>query len=112
MTSKGALPSNPNNAVKLGDSMSSASESEAPKTYPIGSYYKILEGFDIHKSKRIWEAVLVVKDDEGKTHLRLYKWVNKEEKGWKVDLARFDIGYWELGEVFEKIRNLKTKYGI
>jgi len=80
-------------------------------SYPIGEYYKALEGFDIHKSSRVWEAVVVVEDRQGARHLRLYKWVQRGDK-WKVDLARFSIGYWDLDVVTQKIRDLKAKYQI
>jgi len=53
-------------------------------TYPLGEYYKVLEGFDIHKSSKMWEAVVVVEDQQGRRHMRLYKWIMRGDK-WKVD---------------------------
>jgi hypothetical protein len=80
-------------------------------SYPLGEYYKALDGFDIHKSSKVWEAVLVVEDQQGARHLRLYKWVKRGDN-WKVDLARFSIGYWDLDNVTQKIKDLKAKYQV
>ena len=91
------------------------SETAAPppttSTYPVGEYYKVLEGFDIHKSGKTWEAVVVVEDQQARRHIRLYKWTMRGDK-WKVDLARFSIEYWDLDSVTQKMRALKTKYQI
>jgi len=83
----------------------------ADSPYPLGEYYKVLEGFDIHKSNKLWEAVVVVEDQQGKRQLRLYKWIMKGDK-WKVDLARFSVGFWDLDSLAQKIRELKAKYKI
>lgn len=80
-------------------------------TYPLGEYYKVLDGFDIHKSSKMWEAVVVVEDQQGRRHMRLYKWIMRADK-WKVDLARFSIEYWDLDSLTQKMRELKTKYQI
>jgi hypothetical protein len=71
----------------------------------------VLDGFDIHKSGKLWEAVVVVEDQQGKRNLRLYKWVMKGDK-WKVDLARFSIGFWDLESLTQKARDFKAKYQI
>jgi hypothetical protein len=83
----------------------------AESSYPLGEYYKVLEGFDIHKSNKMWEAVVVVEDQQGKRHLRLYKWIMRGDR-WKVDLARFSVEYWDLDSLTQKMRELKTKYQI
>jgi hypothetical protein len=80
-------------------------------TYPLGEFYKVLDGFDIHKSNKMWEAVVVVEDQQGRRHLRLYKWMMRGDK-WKVDLARFSIEYWDLDSITRRIRELKAKYQI
>jgi len=87
--------------------------SEGPSTapYPLGEDYKVLEGFDIQKSSKLWEAVLVVEDQQGARQLRLRKWVMRGDK-WKVDLARFSIDYWDLNALTQKIRELKAKYQV
>jgi hypothetical protein len=93
---------------------SSTQDAEVPspsRSYPIGDFYKILDGFDIHKSGKVWEAIVVVEDQQGKKHIRLYKWMMKDNK-WKVDLARFSIGYWDLDAVTSRIRGLKERYHI
>jgi hypothetical protein len=79
--------------------------------YPIGEFYRVLDGFDIHKSSKVWEAVVVVEDQQRRRHIRLYKWTMKADK-WKVDLARFSIGYWDLDAVTKRIRELKEKYNV
>jgi hypothetical protein len=83
----------------------------AGSSYPLGEYYKVLEGFDIHKSNKMWEAVVVVEDQQGKRHLRLYKWIMRGDT-WKVDLARFSVEFWDLDSLTQKMRELKTKYQI
>ncbi len=88
--------------------------SQAPPAgpnYPLGEYYKVLEGFDVHKSSKMWEAVVVVEDQQGRRHMRLYKWIMRGDK-WKVDLARFSIEFWDLDSVTAKIKELKAKYQI
>jgi hypothetical protein len=91
------------------------SEPPAPSStssaYPLGEYYKVIEGFDIHKSSKMWEAVVIVEDQQGRRHVRLYKWVMKGDK-WKVDLARFSIEFWDLDSVTQKIKELKAKYQV
>jgi len=91
------------------------SETQAPPatgtTYPLGEYYKVLDGFDIRKSSKMWEAVVVVEDQQGRRHIRLYKWIMRGDK-WKVDLARFSVEYWDLDTLTQRMRELKTKYQI
>jgi hypothetical protein len=78
----------------------------------LGEFYKVVEGYDIHKSSQMWEAILVVEDQKAhKKHLRLYKWVKRDGK-WKVDLARFSIGFWDLEAVVSAIRVMKAKYQL
>ena len=91
----------------------SATSTSPPSSsaYPLGEYYKVLEGFDIHKSSKMWEAVVVVEDQQGRRHMRLYKWIMRGDK-WKVDLARFSVEYWDLDSLTQKMRELKTKYQI
>ena len=84
---------------------------QRPSPYPLGEHYKVLEGFDIHKSTKTWKAVVVVEDQRGRRHLRIYKWIQRGDK-WKVDLARFSIEFWDLDSVTSKIRELKAKYQI
>lgn len=84
---------------------------EAPGAYPLGEYYKVIEGFDIHKSNKVWEAVVVVEDQQGRKQMRLYKWIMRGDK-WKVDLARFSVGFWDLDLVTQKVKDLKAKHQI
>jgi hypothetical protein len=84
---------------------------QTPLTYPLADYYKVLDGFDIHKSGKMWEAVVVVEDQQGRRHMRLYKWIMRGDK-WKVDLARFSVEYWDLDSLTQKMRELKTKYQV
>jgi len=52
-----------------------------------------------------------VEDQQGRRHIRLYKWVMRGDK-WKVDLARFSVEYWDLDTLTQRMRELKTKYQI
>ena len=93
------------------DTTTAAAPHPSASPYPIGEFYRVLDGFDIHKSGKVWEAVVVVEDQQRRRHIRLYKWTMKGDK-WKVDLARFSIGYWDLDAVTKRIRELKEKYNV
>ncbi len=36
----------------------------------------------------------------------------KKKDDWKVDLARFSVKRWEWEKIFEKVKEMKEKYGI
>jgi hypothetical protein len=84
---------------------------QQPSPYPLGERHKVLEGFDIRKSGKVWEAVVVIEDQQGRRHLRIRKWVQKGDK-WRVDLARISTESWDLESVASKVKELKAKYQI
>jgi len=104
------LTSGPGSAPEGALSETSASPATGSK-YPIGEHYKVLDGFDVHKSSKKWAAVVVVEDQQGRRHMRLFKWIMKGDK-WRVDLARFSVEYWNLEPMTQKLRELKLKYQI
>lgn len=78
-------------------------------TYPVGDFYKVLDGYTILKSQNFWEAILAVETGNGSKQIRLYRWRNKNGE-WKVDLARFNISSWDIEAVASKIKEFKSKY--
>ncbi len=79
--------------------------------FPVGEFYKQLEGFNLLKTQNFWEAVVVTESPGGQRQVRLYRWRNKGGT-WKVDLARFNISGWNVDELASKVKELKQKYGI
>ena len=55
-------------------------------------------------------AFVVVEGDFGRD-IRFYRWQKKND-AWKVDLARFSVKRWEREKIFERVKEMKEKYGI
>ncbi len=81
-----------------------------PSEYPLSSSFKLIEGYDVYRSSKLIMAFVVVEGDFGKD-IRFYRWQKKKD-AWKVDLARFSVRRWEWEKIFEKVKEMKEKYGI
>ncbi len=94
---------NPSNETKKSE------EKNGPDTYPLGEFYKLLDGYTLLKSQNFWEAILVVESGNGSRQIRLYRWRNKNGQ-WKVDLARFNVTSWDFSALANKVNEFKSKY--
>ncbi len=81
-----------------------------PPEYPLSSSFKLVEGYDVYRSSKLIMAFVVVEGDFGKD-IRFYRWQKKKD-AWKVDLARFSVKRWEWEKIFERVKEMKEKYGI
>ncbi|MGC8600859.1 MAG: hypothetical protein ACP5LS_00255 [Thermoprotei archaeon] len=90
-----------------------SSSGQAPikegSSFPVGDFYKVLDGYTILKSQNFWEAILAVETGNGSKQIRLYRWRNKNGE-WKVDLARFNISSWDIDAIAGKVKEFKNKY--
>ncbi len=86
----------------------------AQEQFPVKSYegfeQKVLDGYTIYKSSKRWVALVVV-ETSAKKELRLYAWEFRKD-AWKVALASQSVGFWNWDELSNKVKELKTKYGI
>ncbi len=82
--------------------------------FPIKSYegfeQKVIEGYTIYKSSKRWIALTVV-EANNKKEMRLYSWELRKGE-WKVSLASQNVGFWDWDKIYEKIKELKSKYNI
>lgn len=78
--------------------------------YPLGQGYRLLDGFDIYRSRDVIMAIVAVEGSYGRD-IRFYRW-RRKESGWKVDLARSSVKSWKGAEIGEKIEEMKRRFGI
>jgi hypothetical protein len=84
-------------------------EKQSGTQYPLGEFYKLVDGYTLMKSQNFWEALLVVETGNGARQIRLYRWRNKNGE-WKVDLARFNVSGWDFDAIASKVKEFKSKY--
>jgi len=78
--------------------------------YPVSESFKVLEGYDIHRSEKLIVALVVVESDFGRD-MRLYRW-QKRNEAWKVDLCRMSVALWQWETIAAKAKELMEKYEI
>ncbi len=78
--------------------------------YPVSKQFKVLEGYDIYRSKNLIIALVAVEAGDGKD-LRLYRWQNREGT-WKVDLCRMSVARWRWDDLSNKAKEIVSKYGL
>ncbi|MEM2856753.1 MAG: hypothetical protein QW416_06605 [Candidatus Nitrosocaldaceae archaeon] len=82
--------------------------------FPVKSYegfeQKVIEGYTIYKSNKRWVALVVV-ETSYKKELRLYAWELKNDT-WKVSLASQNVSFWNWDSIYQKIKELKSKYNL
>ena len=84
-----------------------------PTTDNSNLYAKRLGGFDIYKSERWWQAIVVV-EATTRNNKRSIKWFRWESRGsgWKVGLCNMKVDYLNFDDIKNKIQILKKHYQI
>ena len=78
-------------------------------TYPpISQPYRILDGFDVHRSDKLIIAFVAVETPQG-PKIRMYRW-QKRNDSWKIDLCRMSVEWWDWSAIPSKISKLREKY--
>ena len=78
-------------------------------TYPpISQPYRILDGFDVHRSDKLIIAFVAVETPQG-PKIRMYRW-QKRNDSWKIDLCRMSVEWWDWSAIPGKISKLRERY--
>ena len=68
---------------------------------PISHPYRILDGFDVHRSEKLIIAFVAVDTPQG-PKIRMYRW-QKRNDSWKIDLCRMSVEWWDWSAIPSKI---------
>ena len=75
---------------------------------PISQPYRILDGFDVHRSDKLIIAFVAVETPQG-PKIRMYRW-QKRNDSWKIDLCRMSVEWWDWATIPNKISKLRERY--
>ena len=74
---------------------------------PISHPYRILDGFDVHRSEKLIIAFVAVDTPQG-PKIRMYRW-QKRNDSWKIDLCRMSVEWWDWSAIPSKISKLQSR---
>ena len=83
---------------------------EGGAKYPVSNQFKVLEGYDIYRSRNLIIALVAVETENGKD-VRLYRWQNRQG-AWKVDLCRMSVAKWPWDDITSKAKEMIAKYQL
>ena len=75
---------------------------------PISHPYRILDGFDVHRSEKLIIAFVAVETPQG-IKIRMYRW-QKRNDSWKIDLCRMSVDFWDWSSIPSQIKKLQKKF--